>query len=81
MIFGKCPNCDAHAAHKMPREASVFSKTECTFCKKPYWMYYDRQYSRAYTEEDFNKIYVINEETKNITRRDSKLYYLPEQES
>jgi hypothetical protein len=41
----------------------------CEDCGKEYWEYYSRMDPRAYTTEEFEREFVVNETNKTITRR------------
>ena len=69
MIFGGCPYCDRAVVNYMPDESPKFAKPTCEHCGKQYWLLCSRIESTAFTVEDFNKDYVVNEETKEIVER------------
>ncbi len=43
-----------------------FAKVSCEDCKKLYWLKFSRFNPQAYTLEEFNELYVIDEENKSI---------------
>ena len=66
MIFGDCPYCDEPVMNYMPDESPKFVKRICEACKNTYWLLCSRTESAAYTQEDFEKGWEINEEEKSI---------------
>lgn len=69
MIFGGCPYCDRAVVNYMPEESPRFAKHTCEHCGKEYWLLCSRVSSEAFTIEDFNKKYTVNEESKEVQRR------------
>jgi len=70
MITGECPYCEGVVTNYMPDESPAFSKQECPTCKKTYWMMHSRIESIAYPMEEFEKLYIVDEEKRSITKRE-----------
>lgn len=71
MIFGECPYCEQPVVNHLARDRPLpcFEKVECESCKKWYWLKHSRVDPEAWTDEEFRKLYEINEETKAIKPR------------
>lgn len=74
MIFGDCPyeDCDSTHALGSPDHTPAFGKETCETCKREFWLYYSRFEPQAYTLEEFNKKFEVDEETKSIKERPSQ---------
>lgn len=71
MIFGDCPYCDKdHGGCGMPDVTPSFVPFNCESCGKKIWMLCSRVSSEAYTAEDFEKEYIVDEEKRTITKRE-----------
>lgn len=69
MIFGNCPYCD-HNFNVSLVDGLRMQKQECEQCKKTFWTLHSRLDPKSWTDDEFNKIFLLDEETKNITLRD-----------
>jgi hypothetical protein len=70
MIFGECPYEKCNHPFTTPMGKSpMWEKHVCEKCKNVIWTLHSRMRPLSYTERDFNKEYIIDEETKTIDRR------------
>ncbi len=72
MIFGDCPyeGCSGTHALGVPDRTPAFAKNTCEDCGREYWLYYSRLNPEAYTIEDFENKFEIDEENRSIKERD-----------
>ncbi len=68
MIIGDCPYCNEIVTNAMPDSSPAFCKPTCDSCGKNYWLLCSRIESQAYTIENFEKEYNVDEETKSIKK-------------
>lgn len=69
MILGSCPYCDSLVQNAMPAESPGVISSVCESCGKKYWLYFSRMGKcLAYTQEEFDKEYVVNESDKSVRR-------------
>ena len=74
MIIGDCPypDCDEYMHNPIADgELPQFQKLLCGKCNRTIWLYHSRFGPMAYTEEDFNKEFEVDEVAKSINRRDN----------
>jgi len=72
MIIGECPYCGAVMWNQCAEVGGVFEKVVCSECRETVWLYHSRLDPIAYTEEDFNSKYSVDEETKSILPREGE---------
>jgi hypothetical protein len=73
MIEGGCPVCDAKISVPLSNELPAFERMICSSCKQPYWLAHSVIDPMAYTEAGFLEVYNIDEVTKSISPRPTKL--------
>ena len=72
MVIGECPNCGEVVINGMPERSPAFDHTECDKCGKSYWIKLSRTESEAYTEEEFDRLYEVDEQTRIVKDRESR---------
>jgi hypothetical protein len=72
MIIGPCPYCDAPSMIPIAPKTPAFSKEECDNCGKEFWLLHSKWNPEKFTLEEFAEKYDVNEETRQITRKDTK---------
>ncbi len=70
MIMGACPYCDAGMMNPiadlpLPKFQKLI--TEC--CGKTIWLRHSRVDPQAFTDEDFKNKFIVNEETREISKK------------
>ena len=61
MIVGECPY-ECGGGHCVPLSQPIsFTKHECETCGKTFWIKHSRIEPEAYTDEDFNKDFYIDD--------------------
>ena len=68
MIIGECPYCDHSNMTECAPVCPAFSKETCAGCDKSYWLLHSRIDPMAYSVEDFEKEYRVNDETKTLEK-------------
>lgn len=68
MILGACPYCNADFMIPTGR-TGAYERRICDSCNKTSWLYHSRVDPHSYTDEDFKKLYDVNEETKTIRKK------------
>jgi glutaredoxin len=68
MNIGECPynDCDEVFLLPIPKNTPTYQKRTCPTCKRPLWYKFSRINPEAWTEEDFLKLFTVDEETKEI---------------
>ena len=70
MIIGDCPYEGCDDTHWIAMgDMCGFSKQTCDACGKDYWLKHSRVLPEAFTLEEFNEKYVVDEENKSIELR------------
>ena len=67
MIIGECPYCGHHMWNRCADQTPVFEKINCEECGDIVWLLHSRIFPEAYTDEDFNNEYDVDEELMVIT--------------
>ena len=72
MISGECPydDCDEGFLLVVPEDVDLpaWYRHTCDTCGRAFWERYSRWDPYAMTEEDFLKVYTVNEETRELVR-------------
>lgn len=68
MIFGECPynDCDEPICIACADRCPAYQRIVCKKCGRVFWEKHSRINPEAFTEEDFNKKYKIDEETREV---------------
>ena len=67
MNFGDCPYCDDFTGFfKVPEKTPCYAKVKCESCGKEIWYRFSRIDPEAWTIEDFEKEFKIDEETRQV---------------
>lgn len=69
MIFGSYPCCDGDLSLGMPDRSGTYAREFCPHCATPVWHKFSRIQSCTWTEEEFLKLYEIDDETKQIREK------------
>ena len=72
MQDGECPyaDCDDYQLRLLPDVAlPKFSKEKCPGCNRMIWLFYSRVEPQAFTPEEFEREYILDEDTKSVKRR------------
>lgn len=71
MNFGDCPydDCSGRFFEPIPDRTPAWALLTCDTCARPVWYKFSRFDPEAYTLDDFNAEYIVDEETKSIRQR------------
>lgn len=69
MITGTYPCCGGDLMIAVPEETPKMLPEECPHCGMKVWHFLSRIDPKTYTEEQFLGEFVVDHETKTITRR------------
>jgi hypothetical protein len=67
VIIGECPYCREIETAACAPQCPAFSRETCESCGKQYWLYHSRLTPNRYSDEDFNRLFTVNHDTKTIT--------------
>lgn len=70
MIIGECPYGDCEGSLFIPSpdgKLPIMEKHNCESCKRVIWIKHSRVDPQSWTDEDFYKVFSVDEETKIIT--------------
>jgi len=70
MQIGECPYCDYLDMWPMPQNTPCAGKYICEGCKKEIWLWHSRINPMAYTKEDFEREFIIDEASKTVKKRE-----------
>lgn len=75
MIIGDCPYDGCTGSHmiSIAPECPSFSKHKCEECGREFWLLHSRIAPYSYTLEGFAEQFVVDEEAREISRRDGEL--------
>ena len=81
MIIGECPyeGCDGFHMIPIADKTPAFSKEKCETCGREYWLMHSRINPKAFTVEEFEKEYIVDDKTKTIERRTEGKRFIAEQ--
>lgn len=69
MIIGECPYPDCDECFMLPI-ASGFEKWTCEQCHRVIWTRHSRLDPWSMTEADFHATYIVDDTTKQVTKRE-----------
>jgi hypothetical protein len=71
MNFGDCPydECSGTFFEPVPEKTPVWAKLACETCSRPVWYKFSRFDPEAWTVEDFDANFIVDEQTKSIRER------------
>ncbi len=70
MIFGSYPCCNAPLALTLPdKKLPVIGWENCPECKVKVWHQYSRIDPMSWTDDEFQKLYIVNEEDYSIKKK------------
>ena len=77
MNFGECPydDCDAMLMFEVPDQSPKFGMVQCHQCRRKLWYLFSRLDPQAWTLDEFEKNFVVDEATKTVKRRAIKEKY------